>query len=150
MFQITQAVLEEMLGHAKNAMPLECCGLLAGEALLADELLPCTNENRSPTSFSIAPVELFDSFRRLRRASRRLLGIYHSHPGGPEYPSRRDADEFEYPEAGYWIISLHRPSPVVRCFRWTGSGFEEAAFQTVRSDAQTREQVQEVERGDLP
>ncbi len=139
-----------MLGHAHDVVPMECCGLLAGQTSLMDELVPCTNEDRSPTSFSIPPVELLDSFRRLRKRNRRLLGIYHSHPAGPEYPSSRDVEEFEYPEVSYWIISLHEPAPVVRCFRWTGAAFEEADFRAVESEMRFGERMNETERGELP
>jgi proteasome lid subunit RPN8/RPN11 len=150
MFQITRSVLVDMLEHAHRTAPIECCGLLTGRTSVMDESLPCTNEDCSPTSFSIPPIELLDSFRSLRERDRRLLGIYHSHPTGPEGPSRRDSGEFEYPGVSYWIVSLHRPRPVVRCFRWAGADFEEAAFEAVDGGDASRSERQAPESGGLP
>jgi proteasome lid subunit RPN8/RPN11 len=142
MLQITRKVQEGMLEHARVVAPEECCGLLVGRESVMNERVPCTNERHSATSFSIPPVELLAAFRRIREQGKRLLGIYHSHPSGPEHPSSRDVDEFEYPGVSYWVVSLHRPAPVVRCYHWTGKRFEEASFDVLptagRSGAQSR------------
>ena len=121
-------VLNVMIDHAEREWPLECCGLLYGDGELIDRVLPCTNESRSETTFSIPPQELFEAFRLIRRAGRRLMGIYHSHPRGPEGPSRRDIEEFEYREASCWIVSMQNRPPVVRCFRWSPGGFVEESI----------------------
>lgn len=154
MFQITRSVWEEMLSHARSDAPLECCGLLLGSTSLMDELLACTNEHRSPVSFSIPPTQLLDAFRDMRARNLRLLGIYHSHPRGPEHPSTRDIDEFEYPDVSYWVISLNRPTAVVRCFRWVGSGFEEMPFEVTESPRESERPTDQrstgLENGGLP
>ena len=117
-----------MIEHAKRETPLECCGLLYGRRGLIDRVLPCTNEARSEVAFSIPVAELFEAFRRIRSSGCRLIGIYHSHPVGGSIPSPRDLEEFEYREAGCWIISMQDGDPVVRCFRWTPGGFAEESF----------------------
>ena len=38
-----------------------------------------------------------------------LVGIYHSHPGGPETPSATDIAQAYYPDAVYIICSLSDP-----------------------------------------
>jgi len=45
-----------------------------------------------------------------------LLGVYHSHPRTPAYPSVSDVEMAFYPEAYYFIISLE-PSIELRAFK---------------------------------
>jgi proteasome lid subunit RPN8/RPN11 len=54
--------------------------------------------------------------RRIRETGQSLLGIYHSHPRTPAYPSPADVEMAFYPEAAYFIISLE-PSVDLRAFR---------------------------------
>lgn len=149
MVQITREVLEGMVEHAREAAPLECCGLLVGRTERVDERIACTNEAQSRVSFSIPPLELLDLFRTLRQEGKRLLGIYHSHPGGPAVPSRRDVAEFAYPDASYWIVSLQRPEPVVRCFSWTGSSFRPVPFGSMACLERVAEGGRQRQRGEL-
>lgn len=116
-------VVGAMVRHAWEAAPRECCGLLAGDDLRIDEAVPCRNQREDTKSFFLAPEDLIETLRRLRREKRRWWGIYHSHPHGPETPSERDRREFYYPDLTYWIISLHRQPPVVRCFYWEHGDF---------------------------
>ena len=138
-----------MLAHARGEAPLECCGLLVGRSPLMDGLLPCVNERRSASLFSIPPAQLLRSFQEIRSEGRQLLGIYHSHPAGPEHPSARDTEEFEYPGVSYWIVSLCRPVPVVRCYQWTGSGFEGTSFEVVEAAEPPSERFREAAKGGL-
>lgn len=129
--RIQHRALLKMIEHARTEHPFECCGLLSGDLGLVQTATPATNAIRNSHRFFVPPVELFAFFRRIRRSQERFLGIYHSHPFSEAVPSRRDAEEFFYPEASYWIVSGTRPEPEVRCFIWSGVGFEETPFQIV-------------------
>lgn len=122
-------VLDGMVEQARQQAPLECCGLLTGKDGLIDRAVPMANAAASATRFEVAPQDLFDFFRQVRRSSRRLMGIYHSHPASPAVPSQRDIDEFRYPEATYWIISLAQEPPSIRCWRWVRMGFREVNYR---------------------
>ena len=51
----------------------------------------------------------------MREAGIDLVSIYHSHPGGPAFPSATDVDLAYYPEAVYLIVSLmDRQNPVAK------------------------------------
>ncbi len=133
--RIRPAVLAALLQHARSQPEIECCGLLAGPRETITELLPARNALHSPTAFEIAPEELFALFRTLRASGLRLLGIYHSHPHGPNVPSPRDIERAYYPQAAYFVVS---PRPdcrqPVRAFRIEGERVEELEIVCVEAD----------------
>ena len=116
--RIRQAVLDQMLAEARAAPAQECCGLLAGRDCVITNIFPAQNILRSATAYEIAPVELFRLFREMRAAQLEHLGIYHSHPSGPNEPSQEDLAHAYYPQAVYFVLSpragVSRP---VRAFR---------------------------------
>ena len=126
--KIQQAILRQMTEHARAEMPNECCGLLFGKHGLIDGIRLCQNEYLSPSAFRIPNHELFDFFRSLRENGKEFLGIYHSHPDGTLTPSERDAEEFYYRDASYWIVSLHNGLASVRCFQWKRMRFVEVPY----------------------
>lgn len=132
-FWIDQAVLQRMVHQAERESPLECCGLLAGSGNRIFDIVECRNELASCSAFSIPAEELFQSFRRFRDRGQKLLGVYHSHPSAPVFPSARDLEECFYRDVSYWIISLLEGHPVVGCFCWTRNGFVESQFRVNHS-----------------
>ena len=111
-------ILEQIVQHARTALPQEGCGLLTGRDGAATRFLPMTNLLQSATSYEMEPAELISAIRSLRVTGDSLLAIYHSHPRGPAEPSSRDIERAYYPEAAQIIVSLASPeSPVVRGFR---------------------------------
>ena len=116
--RIRREVLERMLAEARRTPHGECCGLLAGRDGVITAIFPAGNALASDTAFEIAPAELFRLFREIRAAGLEHLGIYHSHPAGPNAPSARDIEHAFYPDAAYFILSplLDAPHPI-RAFR---------------------------------
>lgn len=132
-FRIYRHILQQMVEHARVAYPLECCGLLSGKGRTLENIAPMSNARGSSSEFFVPPQELFAFFKALRGSGHDLLGIYHSHPHSQAVPSRRDSEGFHYPDASYWIISLQREDPDVRCYRWVKIGFEEVEFSSVET-----------------
>jgi proteasome lid subunit RPN8/RPN11 len=122
--RIRREIVERMLEEAHNALPLECCGLLAGTGGVITRLLAATNALASSTQFEIAPAELFALFREMRRDGLEHLGIYHSHPTGKNEPSPLDVERANYPEAAHFIISPGA-DPALRAFLIRGQQVEE-------------------------
>lgn len=122
--KITEAVRAAMIEHARQALPAECCGLLSGANGVATDCHPLRNVADKPeTRYFATPEELFAAMRRIRDADQKLLGIYHSHPRTPAYPSASDVEMAFYPEAVYFIISLE-PRLDVRAYRIEGARIE--------------------------
>jgi proteasome lid subunit RPN8/RPN11 len=87
---------DQMQKHVQALAPLEACGLLAGTGGQVRAVLPVNNSARSPVRFSMDPLEQVQAFNSIDAQELELLGIFHSHPAGPEYPSPTDIEEAAY------------------------------------------------------
>lgn len=88
---IRPGLIAELLAHARQAAPLECCGLLLGNGAQVTTALPAANVAADPARhFELAPQALIDAHRRARAGGPQVLGHYHSHPAGPARPSPTD------------------------------------------------------------
>ena len=130
---ITDAVRLKIEGHALQAQPSECCGLLSGENGLITNLHRLRNTAERPeTRYFASPEDLFAAMRRIRDAGQKLLGVYHSHPKAPAYPSASDVEMAFYPEAIYFIVSLE-PGIELRAFSIEGSTITDVELSVVES-----------------
>jgi proteasome lid subunit RPN8/RPN11 len=108
---ITQQVRAAIVAHALQARPAECCGLLSGDGQLITSLYPLRNEADHPeTRYFASPEDLLSAIRKIRQSGQTMMGIYHSHPQSPAYPSKSDVDLAFYSESIYFIVSLERQS----------------------------------------
>ncbi|MGH9874199.1 MAG: Mov34/MPN/PAD-1 family protein [Pyrinomonadaceae bacterium] len=110
---------DQILAHAKQADPAECCGLLGGADCSVTSIYPLHNVAAdAKVSYEAAPEDLFAAQRQMRDRSEELLAVYHSHPRSAEpVPSETDVRLAYYPQAVYLIIGLAGPQPVARAFR---------------------------------
>jgi [CysO sulfur-carrier protein]-S-L-cysteine hydrolase len=111
--------VDEMLAHAREANPAECCGLVGGVVEGAQSIYRLRNVAANPfVGYEAAPEELFAAQRSMRERGENLLGIYHSHPRAAlPMPSETDVRLAYYPSAIYFIISLGAESETMRAFR---------------------------------
>jgi len=120
MITLRRSHLDDIIAHAREADPAECCGLIGGgEGSLAATIYKLRNvavDNR--VSYEVAPEELFAAQRSMRQAGEELLAIYHSHPRATDpTPSETDVRLAYYPAASYLIIGLGAGEPTMRAFR---------------------------------
>lgn len=108
MYKLSKIVVQQMYTHADSCYPQECCGLVGGQQERFISYYPLTNVASEPTRrFFGAPAEMFLVMKQMRSQQQTLLGIYHSHPHSPAYPSASDVEAAYYPEAVNFILSLH-------------------------------------------
>lgn len=107
--------VEEIIQHVHEQAPLEACGLLAGKNDRVEKVLLVQNQAKSPVRFVMDPYQQLAAFEWMESHALDLVGIFHSHPAGPETPSDTDIAEATY-EAVHIIYS--RPSG-----QWQGRGF---------------------------
>ena len=118
MIEITQAHRDEIIAHAREDAPNECCGLLFGKDTLAERLQRMENVEHSPLNYRVDSRQLFEAFDAMDRIGLELIGIYHSHTHSPALPSRTDISLAGYPDAHYLIVSLAEPErPDLRAFK---------------------------------
>lgn len=118
--RIKAELLEEVIAHAREDLPNECCGMIGGAAGEARTVYRARNAFESPLRFDVHPSDLFRiTEREIPEAGEELLAIYHSHPGSEAFPSQTDINMAEgWPDPLWLICSLADPeSPVVRGFR---------------------------------
>jgi proteasome lid subunit RPN8/RPN11 len=116
--RVHRGVLDRLRQAALESLPEESCGLLAGVNGVITHAFAANNALASPTSYEIAPEDLFRLMREIRAAGLLLLGIYHSHPKGNNAPSATDLAQAYYTEAFYLIVSPLPNSPhPIRAFR---------------------------------
>lgn len=140
--KIPRQILDEMVAHARELVPFECCGLLAGKdgsvvrhyritntvakdaraVTVFDEanvkqLGHLTATTRAEVAYFMDPKEMLAAFKDMRERGLELAVIYHSHTHSPSYPSMTDVGLAYYPEAAYIIISLeNKAEPDIRAY----------------------------------
>ena len=111
---------DQIIAHAREASPHECCGLIGGSSDgRARTIYATRNIAADPlVSYEAAPEDLFAAQRVMRERGEQLLAIYHSHPrsSDPE-PSSTDVRLAYYPAAVYVIVGLGNSEPCARAFR---------------------------------
>ena len=132
MFAIEKHYIDEMIAHARQEAPLECCGVLGGRDGRVLKLYQATNAEHSRYRYNIGSQELFRINRECEKNGWQFLAIYHSHPDGAAYPSPTDVERASWPESLYFIVSLSSPEkPEVRAFRIRDGEVTEEAIEIV-------------------
>ena len=130
--RVRAEILEEMIRHARREPQTECCGLLAGSDGVITRIFPVSNSLASATAYEIAPMDLFQLFRRLREEGLEHLGHYHSHLRTENFPSERDIAQAYYPDQAYFIISAQVGAPrPVRAFSIRDGEVQELKIEIV-------------------
>jgi proteasome lid subunit RPN8/RPN11 len=116
--RIPREVYDELLAHAREEAPNECCGILGGRDGAATTLYRATNAEHSPLRYTLDPNDLFRiTFREIPERDEEMLAIYHSHTASAAYPSQTDINLATYPDAIYLILSLAEGEEPLRGFR---------------------------------
>lgn len=127
---LTRQQLEEIITHALEERPSEACGLLGGKEGRVEKVYPLPNAERSPVRYRAEPEAQLRAMTEIEEKGWEIVGIYHSHPWGPPYPSQVDIEMAYYPEAVYLVVSLSDPQrPVVKAFNLAKRPFEEVELE---------------------
>jgi proteasome lid subunit RPN8/RPN11 len=122
--RIRKSDREAMVIHAKNGLPNEVCGLIAGhveeDVKVVEKVYCVPNADASHEHFSIDPREQLLAVKDMRANGLVLLGNFHSHPETPARPSGEDVRLAYDPSASYLILSLMKENmeenPVLKAF----------------------------------
>lgn len=107
-FTLTPTVARDVLAHALDAVPDECCGILLGPAPRhATEVRPTKNVHESPrTRYRVDPEQLIATLDEADRRALVIVGFYHSHPRGAAAFSNEDRARGSWEGAAYLLLSL--------------------------------------------
>lgn len=113
MIRIEKQAWEEMVAHARQAYPNECCGAMLGTvenghkvvkvALRLENAYPGEQRNR----YEVRPEDLLEADRLARRQGMDLVGIFHSHPDADAYFSQTDLKN-SCPWYSFVVLSVKR------------------------------------------
>ena len=126
MLRIEKRHANEMIAHAREEDPNECCGILVGKDLEVRQGYRITNTTKSPYRYLMDPQEFLNAERDAERQGWELLAFYHSHTHSPPYPSLTDvrmALQSGWLDVYYVLVSLeHKIDPEIRAFRIEDDG----------------------------
>src|SRR5215208_126098 len=114
--KISKRLIDEMVAHAREDLPNECCGMIGGRQGEAEVVIPVANSAASPLRYEMDPQEQYDALKSIEEDGGELLAIYHSHTKSAAYPSQTDVNQaVAWPEQVYVIVSLaDQDSPDVK------------------------------------
>jgi len=130
--EVLRDAYDEMIAHALDDRPDECCGMLAGSHGRITRALRATNvAERKGVRYEVAPREILRLMDEMDDANLDHLGIYHSHTFTRAYPSATDIGLAAYP-VFYFIVSLADfRKPVVKAFTITDGEVAEESIEVV-------------------
>lgn len=125
---IAADTLSALIAAEASSPEREICGLMFGTDDRIDRVEAAANVAPDPRrAFEIDPRALFSALRAVRRGGDRLIGHYHSHPGGSPIPSPTDLAAAE--PGKMWLILA---SGTARLWLAEPGGFRECRLVTAR------------------
>lgn len=119
---IPRKIIAEMIAHALEQDPEECCGVLLGKDGAAESSRRMRNAHQNRVSrYTMDPLELMQAQNDADRKGQQFVAIYHSHTYTQGYPSETDVNnavESGWTDPLYVLVSLvEKTRPVVRAYR---------------------------------
>jgi [CysO sulfur-carrier protein]-S-L-cysteine hydrolase len=132
--RIARALLNELIEHAREDAPNECCGVVSvapGEPIAASRVHRAVNTAASPLRFEVDGRELLHVIDAIESQGTELGAIYHSHTRSAPYPSQTDINfAANWPGVEWIIVGLAGgQEPEVRSYLIEGGKVEEVALQ---------------------
>lgn len=116
--RISRRHYEQMVDHAREEAPNECCGMVAGREGEAVRVFRATNIEHSRLRFMIDPKEQLKIDQEIEAEGLDLTAIYHSHTRTKPEPSETDIIFAKlWPGVLWVIVGLAGDEPDVRLWR---------------------------------
>ena len=118
--KIASPLLDEIVKHALEEAPNECCGVVAARGASPPEAAAvhrARNIAASPLRFEIDAREVLELTQAIERDGYELRAIYHSHTRTAPYPSQTDINfAANWPGVEWIIVGLDGGAPEVRAY----------------------------------
>ncbi len=134
---ISRALLDDVIAHAREEYDAECCGMIAfassepgGGEPVATRVHRATNVFASRKRFEIDGKEVLRTIDEFEEAEAELGAIYHSHTHTAPYPSQTDINfAANWPGLEWVIVGLAGEQPEVRCYLIEGGAVREVELR---------------------
>jgi [CysO sulfur-carrier protein]-S-L-cysteine hydrolase len=115
--RIATQLLDQLVAHARDDAPNECCGMLAASDGELTGYSRAANEFASPMRFQIDSRDQIRITNEIEARGEEIGAIFHSHPNSEAQPSQTDVNLARWWPGVLWVIcSLADAEPVVRAF----------------------------------
>lgn len=130
--RIAREMLDEIVSHALEDRPNECCGMVGGDGGRAVSVHRARNSEASPYGFVIDSQDQFRIMSRIEEDGQEVVAIYHSHTRSPAEPSERDRNDSQWwPGVTQIIVSVADPdAPTVRAWNLDDGKVAEVELET--------------------
>lgn len=125
---VPRALYDEIVAHALQDAPDECCGIVSSRDGEAVELFRMENTAHTWMRYEMDNMELYRVITGIEDAGNEVGIIYHSHTRTDPYPSQTDINLAFYPDSLYVIVGTATPEPVVRAYTIRDGQVEEAVL----------------------
>jgi len=129
--RIPRELVDEMVAHAREDLPNECCGMVGGRDGEATEVVRVVNAAATPLRYEMDPQGQYNALKQIEDKGGELLAIYHSHTRSAAYPSQTDVNQaVAWPDQVYVIVSLEdADNPDVKAFMLKDLRIADAEFE---------------------
>ena len=111
-------MIDEMVAHAREEAPNECCGLVASSNGDAVRVYRAANAEHSPVKYVVDPRDQIRIQNEIDEKGWDLGAIYHSHTRTEPFPSQTDINlARNWPDPLYVIVGVAGDDADVRAFR---------------------------------
>lgn len=117
--RISQAHWDELVAHAREDAPNECCGYLWAAEGSVEGVKRAENIRNSRYGYQLDADSMYGVWK-LDDEGGYQVGTYHSHPASSAQPSQTDINLADYPDWLYVIVALES-EPTVRAW-WIRDG----------------------------
>jgi proteasome lid subunit RPN8/RPN11 len=129
--KISASIYQEMVSHALQDAPDECCGMVSardGEAVAAYRM---TNIAHSPLRYEMDSKEQYAiELGEIDDKGLEVGIVYHSHTRSAPYPSQTDINLAYHPDAIYVIVGVKDPDqPEVKAYTIRGDDVAEVELE---------------------
>lgn len=118
--RVDYRIYDEIVKYAKEHLPEEACGLIAGtedeNGRLIKKVYYLENIDHATDHFTLDPKDQMTAIKDMRANGLKPLGNWHSHPESPSRPSDEDVKLAFDSSASYIILSLMAENPVLNAF----------------------------------
>jgi proteasome lid subunit RPN8/RPN11 len=128
---VPRQLLEEIVAHAREESPRECCGMVGAQDGRAVAVHRVRNVAINPKSaYFMEPTEQLRTLQAIEDADLEIGAIYHSHPRSEPVPSETDVNlARQWPGMRWMIVSLQGDEPEIRTWRIVDDAFHEDAHE---------------------
>lgn len=124
--RISREHFDEIVAHAREDAPNECCGMVATQDDRAVAVYRAQNAAASPLRYEIEPRDQYRIEMAIDDSGCELGAIYHSHTRSAPLPSQTDINLAFHPQALYVIVGVAGEDDDVRAYRIIDGRVEDA------------------------